>query len=114
MKEGINTYKMIPNMTGFGKTFFCDYKGYPTKNKNQIYDLITGQNGFISTQYLQFGPLPNLLYVTSSLVNFWSNHDALQAPGGPPPRLPPYAQVNVVIPRLHFVIHFGSMLNEFN
>ena len=68
---------MIPNMTGFGKTFFCDYKGYPTKNKNQIHDLITGQNDLIFTQYPHFGPLPNLLYVTCGLVNFWSNRDAL-------------------------------------
>ena len=70
MKEGINTYKMIPNMRGFGKTFFTDYKGYPTKNKNQIHDLITGQNDLIFTQYPHFGPLPTLLHVTAGLVNF--------------------------------------------
>ena len=68
MKEGINTYKMIPNMRGLGKLFFTDYKGYPAKNKNQIHDFITGQNDLIFTQYLHFGPLPNLLYVTSGLV----------------------------------------------
>ena len=59
-ERGINTYKMIPNMMGYGKTFLTDYKGYPTKNKNQIHDLITGQNEPIFTQYLHFGPLPNL------------------------------------------------------
>ena len=64
-------------MRGFGKTFFTDYKGYWAKNKNQIHDLITGQNDPIFSQYLHFGPLPNLLYVTSGLVNLWSNRDAL-------------------------------------